>query len=306
MSELPQFLPHRCFIGMHKVVVPKHSGVHRFACLALYRTLLRQCSPSIGNAPWLDETKFLAKQRFRRYKDLQSPSQVANALKAGYQALDLLDSASKGNRHDEDQIKSILAQAKSIKESYSAMQREISQSKPPSPVKPLSRLQLKKEETIRHEKETRLRHPDAESILSRPRPKVNGKRHVPVLVNARGVPFLRIKKPQPRNLSGVIRTKLEKRWHRIEMRERLQVELLFAKDEDAWDQITNTKFGDPSSWTTSIKASLDDVASKIKQMDQDNREMSERMWQIVLDERELAAKEEKERQATEGKGPTSG
>ncbi len=32
MSELPQFLPHLCLDGMHKVVVPKHSGVHRFAC----------------------------------------------------------------------------------------------------------------------------------------------------------------------------------------------------------------------------------------------------------------------------------
>lgn len=53
--------------------------------LALYRTLLRQCSPSTSNAPWLSETRFLAGQRFRRYKDLQSPSQVANALKAGYQ-----------------------------------------------------------------------------------------------------------------------------------------------------------------------------------------------------------------------------
>lgn len=53
--------------------------------LALYRSLLRQCSPSTSNAPWLGETRFLAQQRFRRYKDLQSPSQVANALKAGYQ-----------------------------------------------------------------------------------------------------------------------------------------------------------------------------------------------------------------------------
>ncbi|KAJ6017627.1 hypothetical protein N7451_001006 [Penicillium sp. IBT 35674x] len=291
---------------MHKVVVPKHSGVHRFACLALYRTLLRQCSPSTSNAPWLSETKFLARQRFRRYKDLQSPSQVANALKAGYQALDLLDSATKGNRHDENQITTILAQAKSIKEKSSAVQREISRSKSPSPPKPLSERQLQRQKSIRHEEETWLRHPNAESVLSRPKPKVSGKRQVPVLVNARGVPFLRIKKPQPRNLSGVIRSKLEKRWHRIELRERLQVELLFAKDEDAWDHLTKTKAGDPTLWSASVKASLDDVCQKIKQTDHDNREMSERMWQVVLDERELAAKEDKERQAAEGKSPTGG
>ncbi|KAJ6083998.1 Complex 1 LYR protein [Penicillium sp. IBT 16267x] len=291
---------------MHKVVVPKHSGVHRFACLALYRSLLRQCSPSTSNAPWLGETRFLARQRFRRYKDLQSPSQIINALRAGYQALDLLNSASKGNRQDENQITTILAQAKSTKEKYSAMQKEISQSKPPSPPKPLSERQIQKQKSICHEKETWLRDPNAESILSRPRTKVRGKRQVPVLVNARGVPFLRIKKPQPRNLSGVIRSKLEKRWHRIELRERLQVELLFAKDEDAWDHLTKTKAEDPTLWSASVKSSLDDVCQKIKQTDQENREMSERMWQVVLDERELAAKEEKERQAAEGKSPTSG
>ncbi|KAJ5659538.1 hypothetical protein N7507_005989 [Penicillium longicatenatum] len=291
---------------MHKVVVPKHSGVHRFACLALYRTLLRQCSPSTSNAPWVSETRFLARQRFRRYKDLQSPSQIANALKAGYQALDLLHSASKGNRQDENQITTILAQAKSIKERYSAIQREISQSKPPSPPKPLSERQIQRQKSIYHEKESWLRHPNAEPILLRPKAKVSGKRQVPVLVNARGVPFLRIKKPQPRNLSGVIRSKLEKRWHRIELRERLQVELLFAKDEDAWDHLTKTKTGDPTLWSASVKTSLDDVCQKIKQTDHDNREMSERMWQVVLEERELAAKEEKERQAVGGKTPTSG
>lgn len=54
--------------------------------LSLYRALLRQCSPSAaGDAPWRDATKFLVQQRFRRYKRLQSPSQIANALKAGYE-----------------------------------------------------------------------------------------------------------------------------------------------------------------------------------------------------------------------------
>ena len=54
------------------------------------------------------------------------------------------------------------------------------------------------------------------------------------MVNARGIPFLRLKKPQPKNLSGVIRAKLEKRWNRIVLRDRLQVDLLFAEDEEAW------------------------------------------------------------------------
>lgn len=90
---------------MHWAFVPSRSGVHRFACemdifhcewpltnttlyagLALYRALLRQCSPSVaGDALCRDETKFLVKQRFQKYKRLQSPSQIANALRAGYE-----------------------------------------------------------------------------------------------------------------------------------------------------------------------------------------------------------------------------
>lgn len=91
---------------MHKVLVPNQSGVHRFACkdcalskiqisakyseknagLALYRALLRQCSPStVADARQQDESKILIKHRFRKYKNLQSPSQVSNALRAGYE-----------------------------------------------------------------------------------------------------------------------------------------------------------------------------------------------------------------------------
>ena len=90
---------------MHRVLAPSRSGVHRFACemiifhcecplanttlsagLALYRALLRQCTPSVaGDALCRDETKFLVKQKFRKYKRLQSPSQIANALRAGYE-----------------------------------------------------------------------------------------------------------------------------------------------------------------------------------------------------------------------------
>lgn len=89
---------------MHKVLVPKYNGAHRFACkrlfptisvlpadnlsmtgLALYRALLRQCRPSAADTPWLGEAKPLVRQNFRKYKKLQSPSQTANALKAGYE-----------------------------------------------------------------------------------------------------------------------------------------------------------------------------------------------------------------------------
>jgi hypothetical protein len=108
------------------------------------------------------------------------------------------------------------------------------------------------------------------------------------------VPFLRIKKPQPRNLSGVIRSKLEKRWNRIVARDRLKVELLFAKDEDAWDHLTRAT--EQATWSEEIKLALDNVYEKIRGTDRQNRELAESMWSIVLEERELAKKEDEKRQ----------
>lgn len=161
------------------------------------------------------------------------------------------------------------------------------------PPKPVSPRQARKEQTIRFEQNTSRKHPDAQSILDRPRLSLSGKRKVPVLVNARGVPFLRIKKPQPRNLSGVIRSKLEKRWNRIVTRDRLHVELLFAKDEDFWDHLTRTS--EKPTWSEEVKLCLDDVYEKIRETDRQNRELAESMWNIVLEERELAKQEDEQR-----------
>jgi hypothetical protein len=203
----------------------------------------------------------------------------------------LLHSASKGNKQDADQISTILSQAKSVKDQFAALQRKKGKVEPR---KPLSPLRAKKAEMIGSQLETWERHPDTTPILDRPRP-VSGRRQVPVLVNARGIPFLRIKKPQPKNLSGVIRNKLAKRWHRIEVRDRLQAELLFAKDEDVWDRMTNTS--DEGTWAEEPKLALDDVLEKIRESDRKNRELAESMWKVVLREREALEEEEKQRQA---------
>lgn len=142
------------------------------------------------------------------------------------------------------------------------------------------------------EKRTARRHPEATSILSRPRPVVSGKRRVPVLVNARGVPFLRIKKPQPMNLSGVIRTKLEKRWRRVERRHMLQDALAMARAEDQWDQLTVGR--EETSWTREIFQAIKEANSQIHNFDWKTRALAEDMWKVVLAERKLA-EEEKQR-----------
>ncbi|KAH1627851.1 hypothetical protein KXX21_001007 [Aspergillus fumigatus] len=272
---------------MHRLIVPKSLGTHRYACLALYRALLRQCSRLPGAVPELQTSKLLIQQKFRKYKNLQSPSQTANALKAGYEALDLLHSASQGNEHDRHRIAKLVLESQSIKKKISEFQKALASSVQP---KPLSKRELKKEESRRFQESTARRHPDATPILSRPRPVVNGRRRVPVLVSARGIPFLRIKKPQPKNLSDVIRTKLDKRWRRIERRDKLGVEILFAKDEDEWDQLT---LGQPEAvtWAGEIKKALAEVNTQLKESDLKNKELAEAMWQVVLAERKLAAEE---------------
>ncbi|KAJ5217314.1 hypothetical protein N7468_010322 [Penicillium chermesinum] len=297
---------------MHQVVVPKKSGIHRFACLALYRALLRQCSKSASdnNAPWARPTKTLVRQRFRKYKNLQSPSQVQNALNAGYKTFDLLESASRGNADDAQKITDILAQAKAAKVEKAARLKEYTELKP---VPPLSRLKLRKQKSIQAQEATQRRHPNATPVLDRPHRVISGKRRVPFLVNARGVPFLRFKKPQPRNLSGVIRNLLAKRWRKLETRTRLSEEVLFAEDEEAWDRLTlptSSKSEEPS-WSTAIHTSIQELNHAIRVWDERRGAMAEKMWNVVLQERELAEKEEKQRQAEEQnqvdpKNPTGG
>lgn len=205
------------------------------------------------------------------------------------QTLDLLDSATKGNNQDLYQIQRTLLQTKDVKARYADVQSQRAQMKPPKPPSPR---QTRKAESIQFQEKTHRRNPDIPSILERPR-QVSGTRKVPALVCARGVPFLRIKGRQPRNLSGVIRNKLETRWHRIEVRDRLQLEHLFAQDEDAWDRMTNAT--ESCTWSEEIKRARDDVCTKIRESDQKNRALAENMWKVVLAERKAAKEEEEQR-----------
>lgn len=206
----------------------------------------------------------------------------------------MLHSASQGNQKDVCRISALLADSKALRDKNSSEQRTLAEARP---IKPLSKIERKKAESRRHQDATALRHPNAEPILSRPRPVVSGRRRVPVLVNARGIPFLRIKKPQPQNLSRVIRNKLGRRWGWIERRDRLEIEKLFAKDEDYWDSLVGDK--ESPSWADAVVESIRDVLTKISESDKKVKELAEKMWNIVLAEKELAEKEEAERKRRE-------
>lgn len=172
--------------------------------------------------------------------------------------------------------------------------------------------QKKRAENIAFQKQTILRHPDAEPILSRPRLSVAGNRHIPKLITARGVPFLRIKKPQPQNLSRIIRYKLRFKDKLVERRDRLLVDTLFAKDEEDWDRLLEGQLVTPrvikaqqtpawveGTWLESPleyykKAFYDNFEFEKKQ-----QALAEKMWEVVLAERKLAAQEEARKRGAE-------
>ncbi|PYH99114.1 hypothetical protein BO71DRAFT_314788 [Aspergillus ellipticus CBS 707.79] len=283
---------------MHRLVLPQKSSAHRFATLALYRGLLRQCA-KLPDAPSdLSACKPYIKERFHKYKKLQSPSQTVGSLKAGYEALDLLYSASQGNQNDIRRITTLIAESQVTKQQEIEWQKQRAKVQP---VHPVSWKKERKEDNRQYRRLTAKRHPDAEPILSRPRPVVEGKRRIPVLVNARGLPFLRIKKPQPKFLSAVLNTKLEKRWKRVERSKRLEVELLFAADEDKWDALTGHK--EDATWAEPVQTSLNQVFYKLNSDDRKTQELAEAMWKVVLAERKLAKEEE---QSLEGQSLEEG
>lgn len=251
----------------------------------------------------------MVQARFHNHKKIQSPSRTLNAMNAGYEvftfctkpisrasanfflclskALDLIHFASQGDQHETKRLSALLAEGQRKIECSKVYQRERTKTKL---VKPLSKKEKRKQETQAFERKTAQRHPDATAILSRPRPVISGKRRVPVFVNARGVPFLRIKKPQPLNLSGVIRSKLDNRWRRIERRDSLEVALTLARGEDLWDELT-LGGQEEDSWQYEVHNALKAVNNKIRDTDLKNKKMAEDMWKVVLAERKLAAEE---------------
>ncbi|RAK71086.1 LYR motif-containing protein [Aspergillus fijiensis CBS 313.89] len=286
---------------MHRLVVPNKSSIHRFTTLALYRALLRQCAKLPENLPERNASKQHIQLRFHRYKTLESPSRVTHALKAGYDALDLLHAVSQNKRTETERLKSLLSQTTEAHERRSAMQRELRRLKP---VKPMSAMELKKEANREAARRTMSRHPDAVPVLSRPRPTVNGIRRIPKLVNARGVPFLRIMKPQPAILGHIIRGKLRKRGRTFLVRKKLQEERIWAQDEDEWDRLTGQQEREPTArWRHPVEVCIMELKRRVSEMERKDQELATAMWKVVLAERALAAKEAEERAAKMAAAP---
>ena len=178
----------------------------------------------------------------------------------------------------------------------------------------LSPREQRKAKNIAFQKQTRERHPNAEPVLTRPRLSVAGQRQIPKFVSARGIPFLRIKKPQPQSLSRIIRYKLRFKDKLIERRDRLHVETLFAKDEEDWDRLITNQALTPrvvypnsrmeGSWLESPLECYRKAHSDNIEFDKRQQELAEKMWEIVLAERKLAAEEEAMKKETSQTTPS--
>lgn len=140
--------------------------------------------------------------------------------------------------------------------------------------------------------------PGTPRTFARPFPKLSGRRHVPVLVNANRVPFLRIKKPQPPFLSRIIRDTVETRERRLTREETLSKEAPIAEDEDEWDQILNQRFGLDSRdsleqpWKHEVKQAFDENHKLQVAAIQKRADIAAKMYAIAEQEKVLA-KEEK-------------
>jgi hypothetical protein len=308
-------------------VIPRTVTVTNAYCagLSLYRALLRQSSAlhvggSNEHSPSNSSNVLSSLVRFRFHQDrkLKSPTQVANGLKAGHEALDLLHACNKNLPSALAQLKSLLESTAAQAEYTSAYRAALAAARSPTSPQKLSKIaHLRAIAT----KANSTRYPWSKPVLERPLPLdeiKGGKRRVPNLVSAQGIPFLRYSKPQPISLSRVIRQKQDRDQKKWTQQESLKGDIVIAQREDEWDEIvagqeaeeqargkggvkspldTNGREevgGPEASWKHEMVVAEGELYQQIKRSDWKNAEMGRKMWEIVVKERELAAQEKRE------------
>ena len=144
-------------------------------------------------------------------------------------------------------------------------------------------------------------YPGASRTLDRPFKDISGHRHVPTLVNANRVPFLRLKKPQSPFLRRMIRDITDVREHRISRADRLTSEIPIAEDEDEWDEILYENFGLDSEgpaeprWQLEVKQAFESNHRLQSKAIQKRADVAAKMVDIVKQEKALAQEEKLKR-----------
>jgi hypothetical protein len=289
---------------LNRFKLPRRSTEHRVAAIALYRALLRQCA----STPLDDEARTalqnVVRNRFKKNEHIHSHNKLRIYFHAGYEAIDLLDGSVAGDGESTARIKDYLTRIpeelkttpmKQPPKAYREAQRGKKQRNPPLPDPTES---------------TACPPPEFSELSQRPRPHSalggSGIRRVPKLVNANGIPILRLKKPQPASLSRIIRQKLNVRTRRVETRNFCQRELLpLLEQEDKWDQTLLSVIPDKAvardiqrgeNWVYEIEEYLKQSETLHRSSLYRNKEVADRMFDIVRQEQVLAKQEKMMRQ----------
>ncbi len=139
-----------------------------------------------------------------------------------------------------------------------------------------------------------------------------GKRRVPKFVAVQGVPFLLYSKPQPQSLGRLLRHKIAWQLKKWDQRTKLTEETIpLGIYEDAWDTLIasqekverhsnrtsvpvdneNGTSANPTSWNTASQFAEMSLGDQIRSFEQRNLETGRRMFEILKQERVLAANE---------------
>jgi len=279
---------------MPSFLVPRHVSAHRISAIALYRALLHQCRAVPLPAQSQKELQNIVRNRCKQTIHLHSYQRLKLAFQAGYEAIEHLDAAVAGDEKSTSYIAGLLARAPA-------------KVKADPPATAPSKSKNRADEAAA--KAAKASSPPAfkpsTELLSRPRPlpQLSGRRHIPVLFNANHIPILRIKKPQPENLSGFIKNRVTQRQRRHDRRHWLTEQIEFAQYEDLWDDIVERETGvgdvngdeDGPTWAEEFEISKMEVDLLIKQEGWKNAAMAKRMQEVVDREKEFYDKERTER-----------
>jgi hypothetical protein len=297
---------------MPPFLVPRHVSAHRISAIALYRALLQQSRAVPLPTESKTELQNIVRNRCKQTIHLHSYQRLRLAFQAGYEAIEYLDASVAGDEKSTSYIAELISKAPAKVKA-----------EPPRPVLAKGRRNRSNEssEAVSNVLSTPPAFKPSNELLSRPHPprSLSGKRHVPVLFSASKIPVLRIKKPQPENLSGFIKHRIKQRQRRHDRRHWLEEQVEFAQYEDLWDEILEEQVGAEAgvgarreslrepTWAAEFQIAKNEVELKLKEELKKNAAMAVRMQEVVdrereFLEREMAARKQGKRLARGEKG----
>lgn len=281
---------------MPSFLVPRHVSAHRISAIALYRALLHQTRAVPLPAQSQKELQNIVRNRCKQAIHLHSYQRLKLAFQAGYEAVDHLDAAVAGDEGSKRYIVELLAKAPASVKANSPVSL---------PYKTKSKANQVEGTPVTITSTSSPPAKPSSELFARPHSlaQLSGKRHIPVLFSANNIPILRIKKPQPENLSGFIKNRITQRQRRHDRKHWLMEQIEFAQYEDMWDEIMEKEVGvsvgdgEEPTWAEEFEIAKDEVEWSIRLEGKKNTAMAARMQGIVDRETELFEREREVRKA---------